>query len=75
MQIHENPENSDFNRKSLTSIPFGGPIGLDFCQPDPSLVATLSWQRAQRSAIGAVLAEGGACFVLQSMHGIVSMVA
>ena len=27
MKIKENQEKSDFNRKSLTSIPFGGPIG------------------------------------------------
>ena len=26
MKIDENQEKSDFNRKSLTSIPFGGPI-------------------------------------------------
>ena len=26
MNIDENQENSDFNTKSLTSIPFGGPI-------------------------------------------------
>ena len=27
MKIDENQENSDFNTKSLTSIPFGGAIG------------------------------------------------
>ena len=36
MKIKENQEKSDFNRKSLTSIPFGGPI-----VQNPSLLSPL----------------------------------
>ena len=49
----KNPENSDFDRKSLTSIPFGGPI----CTSDMQLFPCAGASDAHMGPLGVILSR------------------